>query len=300
MSSHSNKAAIHWFRKGLRLHDNPALVEACKRSTVYPVFCIDPYFAKPHIVGVNRYSFLLESLVDLHNSLRKLGSRLYILQGKPEEQLIKAIERWNVGLLTFEADTEPYAKQRDSKIMEIMQQRGIQVKSFHSHTLHPLDDYVLKSKGSPPTTYQSFGKLFDSMKSNLREISPTPTTIPHEHLADSDNPTYDVPTLVSMGYESTPTTSFRGGESEAFRRLQEYVISRPEYVRNFSKPETSPNSLEPSTTVLSPHLKFGCLSALEFYRRLDEILREAQKQKKTITLPPVSLHGQVNTFFGIL
>lgn len=25
--------AVHWFRKGLRLHDNPALVDACKGAT---------------------------------------------------------------------------------------------------------------------------------------------------------------------------------------------------------------------------------------------------------------------------
>ncbi len=54
---------VYWFRKALRLHDNPALVKACERaSQLYPVFCMDPYFAKPHLVGPNRYAFLLESL----------------------------------------------------------------------------------------------------------------------------------------------------------------------------------------------------------------------------------------------
>lgn len=33
--------------QGLRLHDNPALVEACTGSThVYPIFIIDPFFLK--------------------------------------------------------------------------------------------------------------------------------------------------------------------------------------------------------------------------------------------------------------
>lgn len=61
-----HKVAMHWFRKGLRLHDNPSLLEACtSSSTVYPIFIIDPWFAKPDKVGINRYSFLLESLKDL-------------------------------------------------------------------------------------------------------------------------------------------------------------------------------------------------------------------------------------------
>jgi cryptochrome len=33
--------------QGLRLHDNPALLEACRGAQhVYPVFVIDPYFIK--------------------------------------------------------------------------------------------------------------------------------------------------------------------------------------------------------------------------------------------------------------
>ncbi|CAM9759035.1 unnamed protein product, partial [Phaeothamnion confervicola] len=48
--------SVHWFRKGLRLHDNPALLEACRGAEqVFPVFVIDPHFASPERVGVNRY-----------------------------------------------------------------------------------------------------------------------------------------------------------------------------------------------------------------------------------------------------
>jgi cryptochrome len=33
--------------QGLRLHDNPALLEACKGAKhVYPIFIIDPFFLK--------------------------------------------------------------------------------------------------------------------------------------------------------------------------------------------------------------------------------------------------------------
>lgn len=72
------------------------------------MFVIDPWFAKPDIVGINRYSFLLQSLTDLDSSLRKLGSRLYVVRGKPEQQLPVLVQRWGVQLLTYEKDTEPY------------------------------------------------------------------------------------------------------------------------------------------------------------------------------------------------
>ena len=41
------KVSILWFRKGLRVHDNPALLEACKGANhMYPIFVIDPHFLK--------------------------------------------------------------------------------------------------------------------------------------------------------------------------------------------------------------------------------------------------------------
>ena len=60
------------------------------------------------------------------------------------------------------------------------------------------------------------------------------------------------------------------------------------WVRSFEKPNTSPNSLEPSTTVLSPYLKFGCLSVRTMYWRLEDILKKGKHSQ-----PPVSLVGQL-------
>ena len=62
-SSPSSKVAIHWFRKGLRLHDNPAFLYACENAEqVFPVFIIDPHFAKPEKIGVLRYRFMLQTI----------------------------------------------------------------------------------------------------------------------------------------------------------------------------------------------------------------------------------------------
>lgn len=48
--------SIHWFRKGLRLHDNPALREAVQgAATVRCVYFLDPWFAGSSNVGVNRW-----------------------------------------------------------------------------------------------------------------------------------------------------------------------------------------------------------------------------------------------------
>lgn len=67
---------IHWFRKGLRLHDNPALMAALKDcKKLYPVFILDPHLHNQTCYGINRWRFLIGSLKDLDTSLRKLNSR---------------------------------------------------------------------------------------------------------------------------------------------------------------------------------------------------------------------------------
>lgn len=100
-----------WFRKGLRIHDNPALDYAAKGSDVlYPVFVIDPHYMEPDPAafsigssraGLNRIRFLLESLTDLDVNLKKLGSRLLVLKGEPSEVLFRCLKEVFYYLMVF-------------------------------------------------------------------------------------------------------------------------------------------------------------------------------------------------------
>ena len=75
-SSMPARHSIAWFRKGLRVHDNAALLDAIgdgSTTHVMPVYLLDPAFADPARVGSVRYRFLLESLSDLDANLRARG-----------------------------------------------------------------------------------------------------------------------------------------------------------------------------------------------------------------------------------
>lgn len=99
----SGSGSLVWFRKGLRLHDNPALEYASKDSDfLYSIFVIDSHYMKPDPnsfspgssrAGLNRIRFLLESLVDLNSNLKKLGSRLLVLKGEPGDVLIRCLQQ---------------------------------------------------------------------------------------------------------------------------------------------------------------------------------------------------------------
>lgn len=84
------KHLVHWFRKGLRLHDNPSLREGLRGCSTYRcVFILDPWFAGSSNVDINKWRFLLESLEDLDRGLRKLNSRLFVIRGQPAGVLPK-------------------------------------------------------------------------------------------------------------------------------------------------------------------------------------------------------------------
>ena len=103
---------------------------------------------------------------------------------------------------------------------------------------------------------------------------------------------FAVPTLEEMGYPAIKPPQkvlFPGGESVALARLEKEVLLKKQWVCEFEKPKTAPNALSPATTVLSPYLKFGCLSPRVFYHALQDIYKEAKGKH---TQPPTSLHGQ--------
>lgn len=54
---------VHWFRRGLRLHDNPALREAiAKCETFRCIYILDPWFAGSSNVGVNKWRYVIRSV----------------------------------------------------------------------------------------------------------------------------------------------------------------------------------------------------------------------------------------------
>lgn len=67
-------------------------------------------------------------------------------------------------------------------------------------------------------------------------------------------------------------------------------MADPKWVAGFEKPSTDPSAFDqPSTTVLSPYLKFGCLSPRLFHQRILEVYQKHKGHSQ----PPVSLRGQL-------
>ncbi|WCJ40620.1 Cryptochrome-1 [Euphorbia peplus] len=296
----SGSSSLMWFRKGLRIHDNPALEYAAKGSQfVYPLFVIDPHYMDPDpqasspgstLAGLNRIRFLLESLEDLDLSLKKIGSRLLIIKGEPSQVLINCLKQWDVKKLCFEYDTDPYYLALDAKVKDYASSAGIEVFSPVSHTLFNPADIIKKNGGKPPLSYQSFLKIAGQPSWASLPLSTAISSLPPVGDVRSCGIS-EVPTVEELGYGDVlhEWSPFKGGESEALKRLKE-SIKEKEWVANFEKPKGDPSAfIKPATTVLSPYLKFGCLSSRYFYQCLLDVYKNVKKH----TSPPVSLVGQL-------
>ncbi|MED6281278.1 Cryptochrome-1, partial [Characodon lateralis] len=155
---------IHWFRKGLRLHDNPALRDSIRGTdTLRCIYILDPWFAGSSGVGINRWRFLLHCLEDLDASLRKLNSRLFVIRGQPTDVFPRLFREWNITRLSYEYDSEPFGKERDAAIQKLASEAGVEVTVGISHTLYNLDQIIELNGGQPPLTYKRFQAIINRM-----------------------------------------------------------------------------------------------------------------------------------------
>uniref|UniRef100_A0A673BHY2 Cryptochrome-1 n=1 Tax=Sphaeramia orbicularis TaxID=375764 RepID=A0A673BHY2_9TELE len=285
---------IHWFRKGLRLHDNSSLRDSIRGAdTLRCIYILDPWFAGSSNVGINRWRFLLQCLEDLDASLRKLNSRLFVIRGQPTDVFPRLFKEWQITRLSYEYDSEPFGKERDAAIQKLASEAGVELMVKISHTLYNLDKIIELNGGQPPLTYKRFQALINRMD---------PVELPAETItcevikrcatpiSDDHDDKYGVPSLEELGFETEGLTTavWPGGETEALMRLERH-LERKAWVANFERPRMNANSLLASPTGLSPYLRFGCLSCRLFYFKLTDLYRKVKKNRT----PPLSLYGQL-------
>lgn len=281
-------SSIVWFRKCIRLHDNEALVRACKLGDgVVPIFILDPHFVQPWRIGVNQFSFFLQALIDLDEQLRKAGSQLIVLRGKPEkvfEGIFKGKHPFKAKTLLFEQDTTPYAVKRDRAIMELAKKHGVAVESFSGHTLLNIAEVTGPIGFKCPTTNGAVEKLIKS--TTIREPLPVPK-IPKLNVKGK----YAMFTLKELGYKDQPKHLPKGGEREGLRILKT-ICSDKKYVRAFNKTKTSSTTGHKpgrvSTTGMSAYLSTGQVSIRTVYHAVNKAIAGGSHTK-----PPESLLGQL-------
>ncbi|CAN6177245.1 unnamed protein product [Urochloa humidicola] len=290
--------AVVWFRNDLRIIDNEALVRAWAASeAVLPVFCVDPrvfegsthYFGFPK-TGALRAQFLIESLGDLKQNLRKTGLDLLVRHGKPEEilpSIAKAVSAHTVYAHKETCSEELLVERLVRKGLEQVQitQGGApgqkkplnpRLQLIWGATLYHIDDLPF-TVNNLPDVYTQFRKAVES-KSSVRNCSTLPPSLgpPPASGLDEIGGWGAIPTLESLGLSVTKSEKgmhFVGGESAALARVHEYFWKKDQ-LKVYK--ETRNGMLGPDySTKFSPWLASGSLSP----RYICEEVKRYEKQR---------------------
>ena len=107
------ETAIVVFTRDLRLHDNPALPQACERARqVVPLFVQEPAIPAPP----NRARFLAESLADLRHQLRQRQADLIVRAGDPAAEIITLATDVQASAVFIADDVSRYATRRRQRL----------------------------------------------------------------------------------------------------------------------------------------------------------------------------------------
>ncbi|WWC67038.1 uncharacterized protein I206_100945 [Kwoniella pini CBS 10737] len=301
--------------------------EIKKINNFWPIWCFDPNYLYKHRVGLNRWNFLLESINNLSLEYKKLNKnqKLWVLRGKPFLIFKKLIKDWKITHIVWEKDSNAYSKIRDEKIITLAKELGVEIITTPGRHLYDPDEVIKANKGKPTMTLHQWQSITSKMK-DIDKPFPAPESIPDPGPSDlkdhheenwgeyegidlnadvrtgkdtcfdsltgpSDDP-FSVPTMEQLGFPPA-TTTIHGGTIEGYRRLKLF-LSDPEKVSTFSKPHSAPTSLEPSTTLLSPYIKFGCIGIRELWWGCKEVVEKWRKNGgKGETKEPENMFGQL-------
>jgi cryptochrome len=272
----NEQVSIHWFRNGLRLHDNPCLLDACSKSErLVPLYVIDPEtpFAQTagRRAGCIRANFILESIKELDQKLQSLGSRLCVVIGRPEKVLPEIVASLQVSCLYYEREPAAPVREADADVLEAIRTRlkeggseqDCRIVGYDTHTLHPMEHYVARCKGNvAPSTYGEVTKIFEKLgpvSCEVDDVASCPQLPDNiEKLMKTFQCDLQVPSLERLGYDEDELKNrekggiaFRGGEDAGVALLNR-MMKRTHWVCTFEKPNTSPNALSVDTTGLSP------------------------------------------------
>ncbi|KAK9110702.1 hypothetical protein Sjap_018762 [Stephania japonica] len=263
-------SSIVWFRRDLRVEDNPALAAGVRTGgAVIAVFIWAPEEEGHYHPGrVSRW-WLKQSLAHLDSSLKSLGTSLVTKRSTDSvSTLLEIVKSTGASQLFFNHLYDPMSLVRDHRAKELLTAKGVNVRSFNADLLY--EPWEIKDdQGSPFTTFLDFWNKCLSMP-----YDPAAPMLPPKRILSGDVSMCPSDTLVfedesERGSNALLARAWAPGWSNADKALMTF-INGPllEYSVNRRKADSA------TTSFLSPHLHFGEISVRKVFHlvRMKQVL----------------------------
>jgi deoxyribodipyrimidine photo-lyase len=248
--SEADGPVLVWFRRDLRLADNPALSAAAAAGrSVIPVYVLDQTPAVRPIGAAGAW-WLNASLCALAEDLNRLGSRLVLRRGPASATLTALVEEVGASAVFWNRLYDPGLMDEDRRLETALGERGVEVRTFKADLL--LEPWELRTKTDG--FYQVFTPFWRAAKAAIHavETTPAPKVLPAPRVWPQTEG------LASWGLHpkhpdwSSGFNVFSPGEAGARAALDRFLDGPVEaYAEDRNRPDRS------GVSRLSPHLHWG-------------------------------------------
>ena len=264
------KNAVVWFKTDLRIKDNETLVKAIAQSEkVIPVYCFDDSHFETTSYGFKktgsfRAQFLLESLENLDAKLRALGSGLRIVMGKPEVEIPKLVQEYKAQKVFAKREVAFEERQTEKKVQDELFKLRCELEKVSTSTLYRAEDLPFSIKDIPDV-FTNFRKKTEK-DAEIRPPFEAPTKINSPEISPLELPTLEALGLAKTTIDSRAVLQFKGGETEAIKRLKHYFYD----TKCLSTYKETRNGMVGAdySSKFSPWLAMGCISPRFIYAEI--------------------------------
>ena len=254
---------LMWFRRDLRLADNPALAYAVARGEpVIPLFIRDDADAADWRPGGASQWWLHGSLESLDRDLRACsgGQGLVLRTGRAEQVIAEVLAESRARAIVWNRRYEPWAVQRDTWLKSALGAQGVEVRTFNASLLAE----PARFPDRPDGPYKVFTPFWRALR--VKAIAPPacakPVRIPPPALGLESEALGDWRLRPSRpDWAHGLAAEWSPGETGAENRLMAFVDGAMDvYASERNIPGRS------GTSRLSPHLHFGEIGPWQVWR----------------------------------
>ncbi|MFN4092532.1 MAG: cryptochrome/photolyase family protein [Brevundimonas sp.] len=248
MTTETPAPVILWFRRDLRLADNPALNRAVEAGRpVLPVYIRDEG-STIRSAGAASDWWLDKSLRALAADLGERGTQLVLRRGDSEAELRRLIGETGADTVFLNRLFEPDAFARDAGIAHGLKAEGVECRGFNGSLLRT-PGAVLNGSGLP---YRVFTPFHRALLEQLEIPPPMPAPERIEGVSGVESDALDGWGLHPRRPDWSGGFDWVPGEVGASGILADFVVKA---LNNYSNGRDLPGVA--GTSRLSPHLHFG-------------------------------------------
>ena len=251
----SATTAVVWFRRDLRLADNPALVAAVASvERIVAVYVHAPEDDGDWRPGAASDWWLHHSLAALDADLRRKGIGLTVRRGPVGAALAQLATECGASEVHWNRLYEPALVARDADVSRQLRESGLHCEAHDAALLHDLR-HTLTSQGAPYRVFTPFWRACQPALDTVSAPLPAPRRLPGPTRSPHSIALEELGLLPRVAWDAGLHSQWAPGEAGAHARLAAFCAEAlDDYGTGRERPDL------PGSSRLSPHLHFGELS----------------------------------------